>query len=408
MAGQPQTVLVNQDLRPAYYDDFHCLAADCRFSCCKGWRISFNKKDYLALKRQEGSPDLNARLEGGLRRIRTDSPVKHYGQFSMRGGACPLLREDSLCALQIEKGHEALPEVCRTFPRSHSYTSGYLERTLSPACEAVLELLWNLPEGVEFRSSPLPRKEWKGIRFQEDQPLAPYFPLIREWCVDVLQDRRFSLPSRLLLMGLGLQPLAEGETDMMAWRQRSQALLEMESVPKPDISRLALEKFLSNSLRVLMDMDVSGQDFSKVWQDVFGGLGSQVEQDAQGNVDATIPFAPYLEARARYEERFGDRTYFMENLMVTLLFHLYFPVTTSPEALWKSYTNLCNLYSVYRFLAVMSCRKGAPGDKAELFRLTLFASRGLIHNQNFRNRLRDELFQNDSSTLAHMAILLCG
>lgn len=36
MAGQTETVLVDKDLRPAYYDDFHCLAADCRYSCCKG------------------------------------------------------------------------------------------------------------------------------------------------------------------------------------------------------------------------------------------------------------------------------------------------------------------------------------------------------------------------------------
>ena len=54
-----QRILVAEDLRPAYYDDFCCLAADCKLSCCKGWNITFNKKDYLALKRQEGSQDLN-------------------------------------------------------------------------------------------------------------------------------------------------------------------------------------------------------------------------------------------------------------------------------------------------------------------------------------------------------------
>lgn len=52
----PQTqksVLVDKDLRPAYFDNFHCLAADCRLSCCKGWHISFDKKDYLSLKREK-------------------------------------------------------------------------------------------------------------------------------------------------------------------------------------------------------------------------------------------------------------------------------------------------------------------------------------------------------------------
>ena len=53
-------------------------------------------------------------------------------------------------------------------------------------------------------------------------------------------------------------------------------------------------------------------------------------------------------------------------------------------------------------------REGASGDKAELFRMVVCASRGLIHNTPEKARLRDELFQNDSATLAHMAILLGG
>ena len=27
---------VERDLRPSYYEDFHCLAEGCRLSCCKG------------------------------------------------------------------------------------------------------------------------------------------------------------------------------------------------------------------------------------------------------------------------------------------------------------------------------------------------------------------------------------
>ena len=112
------SINIETDLRPAYYDEFHCLAAGCRLSCCKGWRISFNKKDYLSLKRQEGSDDLNARLADGLHRIRKGPLTEiHYGEFDMSTDDCPLLREDCLCALQMEKGHDALPVVCRTFPR---------------------------------------------------------------------------------------------------------------------------------------------------------------------------------------------------------------------------------------------------------------------------------------------------
>ena len=95
----------------------------------------------------------------------------------------------------------------------------------------------------------------------------------------------------------------------------------------------------------------------------------------------------------------------MENLLVTVFFHLRMPVMEDAETLWKSYVNFCNLYAFYRFMAVMSCREGG-GTQAELFRLIALASRALLHNTTRQSQLRDEFFQNDSATLAHMAILL--
>lgn len=64
---------IDSDLRPAYYDDFHCLAAGCKWNCCKhNWTIKFSKKDYLLLKRQDYSPEMKKLIEQGVRRIRTN------------------------------------------------------------------------------------------------------------------------------------------------------------------------------------------------------------------------------------------------------------------------------------------------------------------------------------------------
>ena len=56
----------------------------------------------------------------------------------------------------------------------------------------------------------------------------------------------------------------------------------------------------------------------------------------------------------------------------------------------------------------MSCREGAPGDRDELFRLLVHVSRALLHSRERQVDLQDSLFQNDSATLAHMAVLLSG
>ena len=398
------SIKIDKDLRPAYYDDFHCLAADCRFSCCKNWRIAFDKKDYLSLKRQKGTEDLNNRLEQGVRRLR-DKESNYYGEFDMSGGDCPLLREDGLCALQIEKDHAALPQVCRAFPRAMAYLPEYLERSLSLACEGVLELLWNLPDGVDFRSDPLPKKERGTLTVSGERPLVPFFQPIREWCIDILQDRRLPLPQRILLIGFALRELAEGEMDIPAWLTRARALPEAEELPGLPQEENALAMFLTSNLRTLNLLETTGADYAGIQSGVPRALGVTLRMDA---LQVTIPTAPYRAARQRYEEKFKDREYFMENLMVSLFFQLNLPNLKSGEELWKSYVNFCNLYAFYRFMAVASCREGGAGDKAELFRLIVFASRGMIHNGARQTALRDELFQNDSATLAHMAILLGG
>ena len=92
--------------------------------------------------------------------------------------------------------------------------------------------------------------------------------------------------------------------------------------------------------------------------------------------------------------------------MVNDAFYLALPSVETPEKLWTSYVNLCNLYSFYRFTAVCSMDKEV--SRARLFHTLVHTSRSLIHNPSQRTQLRDELFKNDSATLAHMAILVGG
>ena len=413
MAQQLPTFTVDFDLRPAYFDRFQCLAGACRFTCCKGWHVTFDKKEYLALKRQEGSPELTETLQRIVRRVKKGPNAgRWYGEFDLGGGACPLQREDGLCSLQLEKGHGALPKVCRTFPRAKAYSdAGYLERTLSPACEAVLELLWDLPDGVDFVADPLPPREQKEGRFQAGTALLPRTQDVRSMCIDLLQDRRYPLAQRILLMGLALKELADGEEDVDGWLARTQALADDPEtagrLQLPD-SPQTLSMFLLNNVKLLLTTAVPGGDFEKVPEEVAAGLNIQLERLSLDSANASVPNEPYLAARARFEENFQDRAYFMENLMVSLFFNLQVPDPVDREKLWKSYVDFCNLYSFFRFMAVASCREGAAGDKAELFRMMVCASRGLMHNTPQKTKLRDEFFQNDSATLAHMAILLCG
>ena len=110
MSKNFRSVLCQKDLRPGYYDGFQCLMGGCRLNCCKGgWHINFGKKDYLTIKKQKGSPELNAGLDHCLQRIRENVDEQYrYGEFILQNGNCPLLR-DGKCGLQLEKGEKVLP-----------------------------------------------------------------------------------------------------------------------------------------------------------------------------------------------------------------------------------------------------------------------------------------------------------
>lgn len=328
---------------------------------------------------------------------------RDYGEFVLQDGVCPLLR-DGICSLQREKGASVLPKVCRVFPRLEDYApSGYYERSLTVACEGVLDLLWNLPEGIDFVSDPLPREAWRNWETPEGCLLLPWFQDIRSVCIDILQSRHTPLPERIFTMGMALRELAEGEADIPRWLERTAVLREQvkeERFLRRDRNSLSL--FLAHNANILYVLTRSGKRQMQALMDAL-----DLERDPESG-QITISGGAYLKAEARFQESLGAQDWFWENLMVALFYGWRLPDCNSPELLWHSYVNFCNLYSVYRFLSVMSCREGAAGDRNELFRLLVLVSRALIHSSGALNTLGDWLYRNDSVSLAHMAILLEG
>lgn len=410
------------DLRPAYYDDFHCLAQDCQISCCKGWRISFDRKDYLALRRLHGSEELNRRMSKSLSRIK-DGKINYYAEFALDGDACPLLAEDGLCILQKECGHDALPYVCRIYPRREgAWLSGYFERSLSPSCEAVLELLWNLPQGIDFASDPLPKNEQTTEMLPNPENslthLTAHFQEIRSLCIDILQDRRFSMAQRILLMGIYLQKLtAEGEIDIPQWLEETAAVLShpqaveiaAQLTPEsPKNIRLALFNHVK-TLVLLNDVKKDSFSAEMIARTKALLVRNQVSEREEMKLRVDTNLDGFLAAREKFLADFGADEYFMENFAVTVFFYMDFPMTLSKEALWQSYISFCNIYSFARMMAICSYMEAAEGEeaqKAALFRALLFTGRTLLHNAAGEKYLQEEFFLHENSSLAHMQILL--
>lgn len=408
---------IHSALIPVFYQNFRCLAQDCRDSCCVGWRITFDKKDYLRLRRLEAPAELKERLEKDVRRERKGANGGvFYGKFDLEShnGRCPFLNEEGLCSIQLACGGEALPYVCRSYPRNVFYTTAAREYTLSTSCEGVLQQLWELPEGVEFVEDPLPKAEQKMASVVKGENLTRYFAPLRAMCVDILQDRSLLLAERMLYLGITLQRLMAEDWESLdadEWIGRAAS-------PAAALAGGALElpgnrnMYLAQNAKVL---DVASAQERSWAAGIYDALGAERETILTAREDGVVQEIEkkvycsqkaYDEALEEFEAAFGERAYFFENVMVAVALYLGFPHLGSREALWKSYVSLCSLYSFFRFVSVLGCKGEAT--KERLFHMIVMASRATLHNQERLNGFQEELFQHESSTLAHMAILLRG
>lgn len=120
-------------VRPDFYDDFHCLAAACRHSCCVGWEIDVDED---SLEYYQSIP---GELGEELRRQIALEPSPHFRLGTDE--RCPFLRPDGLCRLIVQLGEDSLCDICALHPRFFNDYPGRTEMGLGLCCEEAARLL---------------------------------------------------------------------------------------------------------------------------------------------------------------------------------------------------------------------------------------------------------------------------
>ena len=129
--------------KPSFYDDFHCIAAQCPDSCCKEWDVAVDGEK-AALYRS-----LPGELGDRLRLFLQEDEGETY--LTLENGRCPMWRSDGLCRIQAELGEQALCKTCREFPRlTHDY-GGFVEFGLELSCPEAARLILSEAEGETIR-----------------------------------------------------------------------------------------------------------------------------------------------------------------------------------------------------------------------------------------------------------------
>lgn len=118
---------------PAYYKDFRCLAGACPDSCCKEWTVDVDPASAAFYRQLPG--DLGDRLRSVL------SEEDGVTIMTIEDGRCPMWRQDGLCRIQAELGHDALCQTCRDYPRLRHDYGDFVELGLELSCPEAARLI---------------------------------------------------------------------------------------------------------------------------------------------------------------------------------------------------------------------------------------------------------------------------
>lgn len=159
------------------YNKFRCVAASCPDSCCKDWEVDVDEEAAASYRNLSG--DLGDRLRQVMK--------MEDGETAMilEQGRCPMWRQDGLCQIQAELGHDALCKVCREFPRLHQDYGDFAEWGLELSCPEAARLIFEdmdvttrtLPGDAEPDYDPelmaiLLRSREEALRFWENTALS--------------------------------------------------------------------------------------------------------------------------------------------------------------------------------------------------------------------------------------------
>ena len=402
-----------------YYDEFACTGPECEDSCCKHWMILLTKREYLDYKKLDCSPELKSIIDSAFKR-KKDGTDLAYAQMALKeDGSCPFLGEDKLCRLQKEKGESVLTHVCSVFPR-HWQVIGTDAAvfTLSPTCYHVVELLMQHPEGLVLTEDELDIKNpsaskilSKSNYLPTDSEMYPYIWTIKTAQIDILQNRNFTIPERLLILGYytqkaseylenspeKLEPLSSMMMDTELIRKIADSLkVKQTDVQSASKSANILFKVIEYMRRAYPDLHTT-----KLLNIIAEKTGLIFEPNDKGEYDISVDFGKLSQNFEVYSEIEADRPYLIENLLVNQAFMTF---SAERKNLWQDYFSLVILYNFLQFYTNAFLSENYT-DK-ELAMAITYMVKILINARVAETIVMNDFTGTGTNSLSHVAFLI--
>ena len=172
--------------KPAYFDDFSCLAGSCPDTCCAAWQVVIDEQS-LALYRGLGG-ELGERVRSAL--------LEEGGEtrFAMESGRCRLLDPEGLCSVQRALGEQALCRSCAFYPRFVTEIGARRELGLDLSCPEAARLI--LASGEPFAADTRQTAESVTAIHELSPELVLALRSLRAHALDLARDRTLPFGER--------------------------------------------------------------------------------------------------------------------------------------------------------------------------------------------------------------------
>lgn len=351
---------------PVYFEDFKCIGGKCEDSCCIGWNIDIDKvtfKRYFKVQDPEMKRMFRKNVQNNERCISEDID---YGLVKLKKDKrCPFLDEENYCVIHSNLGEDYLSNVCTCFPRVTNKIDESYEMSLDVACPEAARLILLKEEGIklvnkeeELGKHIISAQINTNLKEVKNTPLQ-YFKEIRDFCIKIIQDRRFTISERLYSLGYFVEQLeeeVENNNDIIKFIESYDISLFAKAYSEDDLNLLLGNKNMNyiiqidlfkKMLKILrVDKAVESFRFKECTSKMLNGYGFCEEENIQDKSEF------YIKAFENYNEKYFNKySYILENYLVNFIYNNMFPFN-EVMSFFDSYMMLIIRFSFIRFYLV--------------------------------------------------------
>lgn len=173
---------------PQYYQEFRCIADQCKDNCCIGWEIEIDAEAAEHYRKIPG--EFGERLRSCIR----------FGQPSVfvldAQERCPFLNDRNLCDIITTLGEPVLCQICTDHPRYYEWFGTVKEGGIGMCCEAAAMLILSQDGEFSVTETEIPDEG----AFPHDEALFAHLLTLRTRLFALLHEEAQPLHIRLSAM----------------------------------------------------------------------------------------------------------------------------------------------------------------------------------------------------------------